>query len=568
MGWFIGISGRNQSLKESVRSLGAEHSFSTGSEGLFLLAGGHQQTTHFQHDGHASGWTASGTGISTGDNPTLFNQSDWAQAIPKGANHLHQLNGHFAVCRWNKDQVELFTDQFGIRNIFIHRGDDFVLFSTRLDWIKKLIPDTSLNWERFGSRWLAINQFSAGSFMHGIDRLSQGGYAEISSGEVNSSNKRWIFSKQERTPEEVKGSLYKFTALGLNEERPLSIGLSGGIDSRTIFAALMRKPQANWLLHTFGEQDHPDVETAIKLNHYYQRKHHLLSLEMPKEHELEKLIEDYIGQTMLTAVPQNIIALQAYKKIKELNLAVIDGGLGEIGRRRYLVGLLLKAKKALLDKNVQEILPHLSDFKADIFTGEIKRKMQSGMEAELTEELEAMPEINEIGIENWLDLFSIRTRVLNAGGPEQSRSDSHFMSYMPFIQPDFVKKVLSLPADERKNAKLFRSIISENAPKLQKVPLIKGDFSYPYRMKDIGSSVWMRIKKKLGLKYESSLPVDFLMTMEEYVRDLHSSQSAKEFSAYDHEKIDRLITGFYDEKDRTLAHQLNWWLAFETFRRI
>jgi hypothetical protein len=247
---------------------------------------------------------------------------------------------------------------------------------------------------------------------------------------------------------------------------------------------------------------------------------------------------------------------------------VIDGGLGEIGRRRYLVGLLLKGKKALLEQNVDEILPHFHNPHADIFTEDINHLMQNGMKEELAVELEAMPKIHEIGLENWLDLFSIRTRVLNAGGPEQSRSDSYFMSYMPFIQPEFIQNVLSLPAEERKNAKLFRSVIREHAPKLQKEALIKGDYSYPYWMKDIGSSVWMRVKQKLGRKYESSLPVDFLMVMEEYVRDLHASKSAKEYSGYDQQKVDQLVTGFYDKKNYDLAHQLNRWLAFEVFRRI
>lgn len=570
MGWFIGITGRNQSLKDSILSFSGSHKMKSETQSFFLVGGGHPDTTHFHEDNaQNSGWIASGTGISRGENLKLYNRFDWNQSIQKGVQHLHQINGHFAVCRWNEHEVELITDQLGIRNIFIHKGDDFVLFSTRFDWIKKLVPDTSVNWENFGSRWLAINQFSTKSFLHDIERLSQGGHAIINAEEaVKTSNKRWNYTKQDVTPEEVKNTLYSFTTLALNEERPLSVGLSGGIDSRTIFAALMKNPDANWLLHTFGEEDHPDMKTAIKLNHYYRRKHQLFLPKMPTAHELEHLIPDYVGQTMLTTPLFDVIPLQSYKQIKELGLAVIDGGLGEIGRRRYLVGLLLKARKALFEKNVDGILPFLINHRADIFTEEVNRLMQSGMKKELTEEIEAMPEINEIGIENWLDLFSIRTRVLNAGGPEQSRSDSEFMSYMPFIQPGFVKQVLSLPAQERKNAKLFRSIIKENAPELQKIPLIKGDYSYPYWMKDIGSSVWMRIKQKLGMNYESSLPVNFLMIMEEYVRDLYGSKSAQEFTGYDHQKIDTLITGFYDEQNPDLAHQLNWWLVFEVFRRL
>lgn len=569
MGWFIGISGRDQSLREAIESLSKGYTFKAETDSFFLIGGGHLDTTHFlNNEEKRSGWITSGTGISTGENPKLFSQSDWNRVVKDGAHLLHQINGHFAVCRWNDQQVELTTDQLGIRNIFIHEAKDVVLFSTRIDWIKKLVPESSFVWENFGSRWMAINQFSSGNYLSDITRLSQGGHAVVNLEGVTTSNKRWSYTRQDINPEKVKESLYNFTTLALHEKRPLSIGLSGGIDSRTILAALMKEPDENWLLHTFGEKDHPDAKTAIELNRYCNRKHHLLYLEMPKSHELEPLITDYIGQTMLTASPFNVVPLQAYKQIKELNLAVIDGGLGEIGRRRYLVGLLLKSKKALLEQDIDKIIPHFFNHRADIFTEGVTRLMQRGMKKELKEEIEAMPDISETGIENWLDLFSIRTRVLNTGGPEQSRSDADFMSYMPFIQPEFVKQVLSLPVQERKNAKLFRSIIKESATKLQKVQFIKGDYSYPYRMKDISSSIWMRIKGKLGMKYESSLPVDFLMVMEEYVRDLYASRSVQEFSGYDHHKINNLISGFYDEKNRDFAHQLNWWLAFEVFRRI
>ena len=569
MGWFIGISGRNQELKESVRSLAGTPAFNKDSDSLFLLGGGYNETTYFSNpEDQSSGWIASGTGISLGPNPQLLKQSDWREAIQKGHEHLHQLNGHFAVAKFDLNSVELTTDQLGIRNIFIHRGTDFVLFSTRLDWVKKLAHEASINWKKFGSRWLSINQFSGGSFVDNIERISQGGHAIINENGVHFSNKRWNLKSRNVTTDQVKESLYGFTDLALDDNRPLSIGLSGGIDSRTIFAALLRKPEANWRLHTFGDERHPDIKKAIALNHYYQRKHYLFFQKMPKAHELESLIGDYIGQTMLTASPENLIPLQAYEHIQKNNLAVIDGGLGEVGRRRYLVGLFLKDKQAILDQDIKKLLHHFFRPNADIFTPECSALMESGMKEEFTQELEAMPNPEEIGVENWLDLFSIRTRVLNTGGPEQSRSDSYFMSYMPFIQPEFIRGALSLPPEERKNAKLFRSIIKDHAPKLQKVSLIKGDYSYPYWMKDISSSVWMRVKKKMGMKYESSLPVEFLLIMEEYVRDLYNSKSAKEFSGYDQKKIGQLITSFYDEQNYALAYQLNWWLAFEVFRRI
>ncbi len=569
MGWFIGITGRKQSLKNSILSLSSDNDCLVESESFFLIAGGHHQTIHSQLDeDKQSGWVASGVGISNGEDPKLYDSNDWDQAIGKGVSHLHQANGHFAVCSWNDQQVELYTDQLGMRNVFIHEAKDFVLFSTRLDWIIKLVPKASINWKKFGSRWLAINQFSNGSFVNGIERISQGGHATIKPEGVTISSQRWNFSRKEVSSQSFLSTLSNFSTLPLKQGQPLSLGLSGGLDSRTLFAILLQQSNSNWATHTFGEANHPDLKTATLLNGFYDKEHYVFEEKVPEAKKIEELLPDFVGQTMLTSIPSHYVGFQAYRRIQEMKFAVIDGGFGEIARRRFMNSVLLRAKPALIKKDIPALASFLRLHRADIFTQECTHAMILGLEEELQEEIDAMPDIAEIGIENWLDLFTVRTRVPNAAGPEQARSDNELLNYMPFLQPDLIALALSLPVKERKNAQVFRSFIRRNAPKLQNASLIKGDYSYPYWMKDYTSAAWMRIKQKLGMKYESSQTIDFLMTMEEYVRDLHNSQSAKEYSAYDHKKIDQIIIGFYDQKNKDLAHQLNWWLAFEVFRRI
>lgn len=569
MSWFIGIAGTNQSIKKELKAIYPPAVIEVETPAFFLAGGGLESTTHFQqHEDNKAGWVASGIGISSGGNPHIFNQSQWNAVIYKGADHLHQLNGHFAVAKWDKQKVELITDQLGMRNIFIHEGNGFVVFSTRLDWLMKLVPGSTINWEQFGSRWLAINQFSSQSFVNGIERLSQGGRAVVTNKILEITNRRWTYTARDTGPETFKKSLFKFTTLPLQENRKLSLGLSGGLDSRTLFATLMKNPEADWGLHTFGEPSHPDLHTAKELNRSYGKKHHVFHEEIPPAQVLEKLIPGFVGQTLFTSVPSHLVGFQAYQKIKALNLAVVDGGFGEIARRRFMVSILLRAKNALLKKDADALMPYLRLNRGDFFTPECNKLMLKGFRNELRQEMEAMPETSETGLENWLDLFSIRTRVPNGAGPEQARSDAELFNYMPFLQPGLIQQALNLPLGYRKNAWLFRKIIREQAPKLQKTALVKGDITYPYWMKDLSSAGWMRIKQKFGFQYTSSRPAEFLYTLEEYVKDLYHSQSAKEYAPYDRKKISRLINGFYDEKNTGLAGELNWWLAFEALRNL
>lgn len=570
MGWFLGISGRNQSLKESAHTLPSSSNFKKiESNAFFLVFGGCDQTTFSQYNSEQnSGWVTSGIGISNDDSPTLLGQTEWNQVVQKGVNSLHQMNGHFAACKWKGQKIELITDQLGMRSIFIHQAKDFVLFSTRLDWIKKLVPDTIINWKKFGSTWLALNQFSSKSFVQGVERISQGGHATITPDGVSISNQRWNYSYREVDPQSFMNALSDFSTLPLKQGRPLSLGLSGGLDSRTLFAILLKHADSYWATHTFGEANHPDFKTASSLNRLYGKKHYAFHEKVPTANEIEEFLPDYIGQTILTSTPSHFVGFQAYHKIHELGFSVIDGGFGEIARRRFMNSILLRAKTALLNKDITALMPYLRLSRADIFTKECINTMSSGFEEELEEEINAMPEIQEIGIENWLDLFTVRTRVPNGAGPEQARSDNELFNYMPFLQPDFIDQALNLPVKDRNNAHVFRSFIKKNAPGLQRESLIKGDYSYPYWMNDITSALWMRAKQKLGMKYQSTQTIDFLLTIEDYIRDLYNSRSAKEYSAYDHKKIDQIITGFFDNENRDLAHQLNWWLAFEIFRRI
>ncbi|MEX0608162.1 MAG: hypothetical protein WD016_04550 [Balneolaceae bacterium] len=565
MGWFTGVFGKNLSLRNKISELHPEPLFTVDDDFLYLTGGGISDTLYFSEQENDGGWLASGIGISTDEQPQFFSTDLWAESISKGADYLHQQNGHFAVARWNPEELELITDQLGMRNIFIHQGEDCVVFSTRLDLLMKLVP-ASINWKKFGSRWLAINQFSSGSFMDGIQRLSQGGRALISSEKVTISNQRWNYNRQKSSPEQFKSSLFQFSSIALKANKTLSLGLSGGLDSRTLFASLLSEPEANWRLHSFGEKDHPDLQTAQLLNGPFGRQHHVFHQEIPPAQTLIDMLPDFAGQSLFTAAPPHLISLQAYQKIAALNLSVVDGGFGEIARRRFLVSLLLRGKKSLLNKNTNEIIPYLLLPRADIFTAECNAEMMQGFREELSAEIEAMPSISETGLETWLDLFSIRTRVPNGAGPEQSRSDSLLFNYMPFLQPQLIEQALNLPLNQRKNARLFRKIISDKAPQLQQVKLVKGQVTYPYWMKDFNSAVWMRVKQKAGKSYHSSQQIDFLLVLEEYVRDLFSSASAKNYPAYDQQKITNIITGFYDEKNFHLATELNWLLAFEVFR--
>lgn len=568
MSSFVGFFGNSDGLKSKIYGLVPESDFSFTSETLFILGKGNPLNTHFQINPDAeSGWIACGIGISSGSNPRTFDQTDWKETFESTTDFHPDINGHFAVAKWDKSGVELYTDQIGMRNIFIAKIESRILFSTRLDWLISLAPNLSINWKKFGSNWLSINSFSSDCFLNGVDRLAQGGYAKISENGLELSNKRWTPSKVSSNTDSIEESLKSLSEAALDKFSRISLGLSGGLDSRVLLALLLSTKDSNFDVYTFTKAHHPDEIVAKKLSGAYQIDHKFIPLEELPVDEIVSTLSEVSQRSMLNTSIFALEVLKGYEQLGKQNSITLDGGFGEIGRRRYLLGVEMRASKLISIKSSAALLPFFRSTKADIFSSEVVAEMNTGLELEFETEVSAMPDAHDIGIGNWLDLFAIRTRGQNLYGLKQEYSDELLFHYMPFLQPDFLNQLLSLPEKKRKNAFLFRKMIEKNAKKLQRFELIKGYENYPYWMKNLSSMVWMKGKRTLGFGYKSDANVHLMLRLEHFVKDTFSSNSAKEASCYDLQKINSLINDFYNSKKYSLATEIAWLLSFEIFRK-
>lgn len=567
MSSFIGFYGKNDSLKTSIKNLVPNFAFTLDNTPLFLCANGNPLNTHFHNNSDSNfGWVSCGIGISSEEKPKVLRQNDWINVFDNKLDLHNSLNGHYAIIKWNQKEVKLYTDQLGMRNIFIHRNKDHVLFSTRLDWMLKLVGKTSINWAQFGSNWLAINPFSSSSFVNGIERLAQGGYACISDSKFTVRNNRWIPQSIHSSIEIVEDSLRSFSSTAINTFSKTSLGLSGGLDSRVLLALLASQKKSAFDLYTFEIEKHPDIKYAVQSNKPYGFKHEIIPLQMPTNQQVISELPEITSRTMLASSLFHIEPLNGYKRLGLQNSITIDGGFGEIARRRYLRGIEISAKQTVLEKSISGLLSYLSINKADIFAEEVIQEMKKGLHQELKTETMAMPDANDIGIGNWLDIFSIRSRAQNLSGLKQEIVDEKVFHIMPFLQADFLNKLLSIPEKERVNAELYRRIIQKAAPELSNIPLVKGDDVYPYWMKDIPSMAWVRLKRNLGLGYKSTQNIKLILSLEEYIRDTFTSTNVVQSSFYDKRKIDIMITNFFEKENHSLATQLGWLVSFEAFR--
>lgn len=173
---------------------------------------------------------------------------------------------------------------------------------------------------------------------------------------------------------------------------------------------------------------------------------------------------------------------------------MIDGGNGEIARRQFLQRLLVRARGDILHLRTHRLYDHLRVYRANIFNNDIISMMTEQSFQELDHSLRTLPSPREIGVENFLDLWIVRTRIPTGACDEQARIDEHVPNFMPYSQPDFIQSVLNLPLRFRRNNRLYKKIINDHAPSLSRFDLIKNYISYPYHLSTIQSRIWTKSK--------------------------------------------------------------------------
>jgi hypothetical protein len=183
---------------------------------------------------------------------------------------------------------------------------------------------------------------------------------------------------------------------------------------------LTRKNSDSWDAHTFGDPDHPDSQIATELLISLNRKNDIFDEELPAFDQLIELVKAYSVQSILTNPVNSILNLRFYDRLVVQTRVIIDGGFGEIWKS-LANKLLMIGRNALLKKDSKIVSSYLRYNRTDIFSEEALCEMEKGTTEQFDTLFEVMPEVNQVGVEKWIDLFSVRSRLANYYAPEQAR---------------------------------------------------------------------------------------------------------------------------------------------------
>ena len=155
-------------------------------------------------------------------------------------------------------------------------------------------------------------------------------------------------------------------------------------------------------------------------------------LEYTQDHFNMDDLSNLSTRSLLNASIPELFANKLYSILGNQYRVSIDGGIGEIGRRRFLRSVEFKAKKAILAKNAHALTPLFLNQKADIFNAEITQWMTNGFNQSFDTFLDTMPTPSSDSIGNWLDHLFVRGFQILLD-TIQFVDETHF-HIMPFVQ--------------------------------------------------------------------------------------------------------------------------------------
>ena len=572
MSWILGVyrPAVDQSDETRIAAIvpPALHSIVVG--GLCVHAGGLPETCASGVDTGSDatqGWVVVGAGlVSERGRARIIRPSEWRTVLFSETTLPRALDGHYAGIRWTPGMFRLFCDPLGLRFMYYTPVGEGLAFSTRIDWLAHFSEKRTLDYRAMGSRWTCFHQIGYDSGIQGIGRLPPGGTLTFTSRQLKVESCPWQPSFTPVAPSDVSAHLSVLSDPSPPDGNSLSLGLSGGIDSRLLLAVRYARHGRRVLVHTFGDPSDPDVRIPTEIAKELGLDAMLLHEPLQKPATLIPLVQAYCAETMLIEPASSSLKLRYYPRIRAEKRFLIDGGFGELGRRQYFNRLRSFGLAAMNRGDPNLMRKWISVHRPAVFVREVVEMMAEGAVDDMALQLQLLPAPGEIGIENFLDLLAVRTRVPNYGGPEQGRLDAAVPNLMPLVQPSYLRLVFGLPVGLRRKASLIRKLIARSVPTLARHRLAKSGSEYPFWMAGTTAVLYTKMLRMAGRSFHDQSRKTTLLALREFIQDLAHSSDTKAFDAYEPGTVQRLVDAYYGGHTEAEA-DVDWWLAFELWRR-
>ncbi|HPN37821.1 MAG TPA: hypothetical protein PL041_05415 [Melioribacteraceae bacterium] len=511
------------------------------------------------------GFVISGLGIeSTSEGFNNVNLANWEKYVYYPFN-ISFPDGHYCGISWINNKTYFFNDILGIKHLYTKNDDSKYYFSNSLFTLQQITNSFKLTQNEFFAAWFLNAKINYKPLIEGIERIN--GINEfIGVNLTEHVEHEWIPTFNAKVnSNNFDVVLKKLMLFGLNRFQKFSLGLTAGLDSRLLLSYLLKSGRGNWVTHTFGDENLPDIIYSKNISTTLGFKHNIYNYELPKKEDLISTLANYVSFTNISIPVSETIQFGMHNHFADLNTITVDGSYGETYRRQMLNRLLIVGKEALYNKDFTQISKHLKSSRPNIFNTELRSKIEESVINSIAEIYELMPSLADISLENWLDIFAIKIKMPNTTAYSQHCLDTICTAVTIFLQPTLLKIGISLPLEDRINGRMFRELINKNAPTLKTFPLVKNNYSYPYNLGNKASYIYTKIKSKIFKQYNWTLNAKILDLSKEYLIDSINSVNFKSDELLNKNLITNSIYGYYKGEKEENKTVTEWFLTYHLF---
>ncbi len=498
-----------------------------------------------------------------------------------GKKFVKELNGIFLIVIYDfkEESLLIANDRYGLIPHYYAVNNNRFLFAPE---IKAIFQDKTfkkeLNDEAIANFFAFMEPLGDKTFLKKVKILPPGSIL-IYEGKEIKTERYWNFrynSDYSITEEDFANRLVetfkRAVKIRIEDNYRYCVSLSGGLDSRSIIAAIDSKKRKDIYAFTFGPLDSDEVKIAKKVAE--KSGTHFLHRDIPPNMIIDNA-EENVWLSEGKANIGNSFIYPLHKSIRDIVDVVFDG---------YELGVLLggqystrkvsgcRNRKALINRLIKRRIFSEEKFK-ELFTVSYYPKVKERALESFEKEFD---KAKSDSLGNECDNFFLSTYTsFSAPIGEVLTRDAIEVSF-PTIDNDFIDIILKIPAKFRLNHRIYRKFLKKLSPELAKIPynktmvpvdaplfLWKAGMVYQIGNERIKKLMRRPIKRSY-VNFDEWLRVN--KRWKDYFRDLLSSKDALSREYFNQKYIEKLIRE-HEQNKKDNSQKLLYLATFELFLR-
>ena len=368
----------------------------------------------------------------------------------------------------DEDWVRVRTDPVALAAVYHGQGRRYAAVSTSC-FVLAALHGAGLDEAAWAHLALLGFQLGTESPFHDVTRLGPGTMVELHHG-----RRRLVSEEPPTSVPEGPVPLRRIVTTMLDEHPEAVLELSGGLDSRTILAAIPPARRRDLVTMTIGEPDSADVVIARDIARDEGLRHIVLSDRCPSYTDPGEARRRCDAAALRYECQTNVLASAVLGDVEERAPTGprLTGVNGEYLRGFYYPGTRRRApvSHSTVGRLVRWRMVTNDRVTPDLFINEWWRDRRDNLVNEVTERLQARsPHLRRA-----TDEFYLYDRVARWAGPSYTEASRHRAVLAPFLHPDILATGQAIDPRMRAGSKALARLLEHLDPRLAARPLAGG----------------------------------------------------------------------------------------------